>query len=386
MAHRLARPPRHAAHPLLQPARAAARGAAAAPGRHRARRPVHARAGDRAERGAAPPPEPGTGRCARHLRQPALRLPGAMAVAADRARRRRCRRRIALCRDTPQLARACRLRRCRFRVAPCAAGRLPERRRRADALRAGQPGGRAAGAVRHLPARLAAAWRDGRLALDAAGASADEAWQAALWRRIDGELGMHALHPAEAFIQALQQGGSALARRAGLAQTVHVFALPDHAAAAPAAGAPAVALGRCAPVRAEPLPGILVRPGRPPPPQPPGRARPRAGAGGRQPPARRLGQADPGAHRGPGRPGRRWRRGRRRLRAGARAQPAGPAAERPARAAPDRARLGGAGPAGPQHRVACMPFAGSRARGAAGPPARPVRRRPSVCAPATSWW
>jgi len=69
-------------------------------------------------------------------------------------------------------------------------------------------------------------WRDGRLALDAAGASADEAWQAALWRRIDGELGMHALHPAEAFVQALQQGGSALARRAGLAQTVHVFALP----------------------------------------------------------------------------------------------------------------------------------------------------------------
>jgi exodeoxyribonuclease V gamma subunit len=70
------------------------------------------------------------------------------------------------------------------------------------------------------------AWRDGRQAAMGS-APDDEAWQAALWRRIDAELGMHARHPAEAFIQTLDEGGRALARRAGLPQTVHVFALPD---------------------------------------------------------------------------------------------------------------------------------------------------------------
>ncbi len=71
------------------------------------------------------------------------------------------------------------------------------------------------------------AWRDGRQAVGEAVALGDEAWQAALWQRIDAELGMHALHPAEAFIRALDQEGSILARRAGLPHRVHVFALPD---------------------------------------------------------------------------------------------------------------------------------------------------------------
>ncbi len=56
--------------------------------------------------------------------------------------------------------------------------------------------------------------------------SKDAAWQAALWRRIDAELGMRATHPAQAFVDALQRGGSALAQSAGLPPCVHVFALP----------------------------------------------------------------------------------------------------------------------------------------------------------------
>jgi exodeoxyribonuclease V gamma subunit len=74
------------------------------------------------------------------------------------------------------------------------------------------------------------AWREGRRVLPDSAAPDDEAWQAALWQRIESELGPHARHPAEAFVAALQQGGHALARRAGLPQTVHVFALPTMAA------------------------------------------------------------------------------------------------------------------------------------------------------------
>jgi exodeoxyribonuclease V gamma subunit len=70
------------------------------------------------------------------------------------------------------------------------------------------------------------AWREGRRVLANATAPDDEAWQAALWQRIDDQLGRHALHPAEAFIQALDREGSTLARRAGLPHRVHVFALP----------------------------------------------------------------------------------------------------------------------------------------------------------------
>jgi exodeoxyribonuclease V gamma subunit len=53
----------------------------------------------------------------------------------------------------------------------------------------------------------------------------DERWQAALWQRIAGELDMVAEHPLERLVHALKQGGSKLAREAGLPSTVHVFAL-----------------------------------------------------------------------------------------------------------------------------------------------------------------
>ena len=55
--------------------------------------------------------------------------------------------------------------------------------------------------------------------------SEDAAWQAALWRRIDAELGAHAQNPTQAFVEALQRGGAA----ARLPPCVHVFALPGMA-------------------------------------------------------------------------------------------------------------------------------------------------------------
>ena len=74
-------------------------------------------------------------------------------------------------------------------------------------------------------------WRDG--GTDAAGDAAphdgDAAWQAALWQRIDAELGMHALHPAQVFADTLRRGGPALARQAGLPRSAHLFALPGMA-------------------------------------------------------------------------------------------------------------------------------------------------------------
>ncbi|MGL6111252.1 MAG: exodeoxyribonuclease V subunit gamma, partial [Rubrivivax sp.] len=70
------------------------------------------------------------------------------------------------------------------------------------------------------------AWRQGRPAAMGDGERRDEPWQAALWQRIDAELGMHARHPAQALVDALQRGGTGLARRAGLPQRAHVFALP----------------------------------------------------------------------------------------------------------------------------------------------------------------
>ncbi len=73
------------------------------------------------------------------------------------------------------------------------------------------------------------AWSDGRSALSDATAQDDEAWQAALWQRLEAQLQAHAPHPAEAFVAALLRGGQALARRAGLPQTLHVFALPTMA-------------------------------------------------------------------------------------------------------------------------------------------------------------
>jgi len=54
----------------------------------------------------------------------------------------------------------------------------------------------------------------------------DEAWQAALWQRLAAVMGLAATHPARAFVDALDAGGEALARRAGLPREVHLFALP----------------------------------------------------------------------------------------------------------------------------------------------------------------
>jgi len=73
------------------------------------------------------------------------------------------------------------------------------------------------------------AWAAGRPALPPEADRADEAWQAALWRRLQAELGAQAEPPAEAFTTALQRGGAALARRAGLPPVLHVFALPTMA-------------------------------------------------------------------------------------------------------------------------------------------------------------
>ncbi len=60
---------------------------------------------------------------------------------------------------------------------------------------------------------------------DAGERGADEAWQAALWRRIAAELDLRADHPVTLLVKALEKGGAALARKSGLPQTVHVFAL-----------------------------------------------------------------------------------------------------------------------------------------------------------------
>ena len=66
-----------------------------------------------------------------------------------------------------------------------------------------------------------------RLPHDAA--RADERWQAELWQRLTGELGIADLHPAAAFVEALDAGGAELATAAGIASQVHVFALPTMA-------------------------------------------------------------------------------------------------------------------------------------------------------------
>ena len=54
-------------------------------------------------------------------------------------------------------------------------------------------------------------------------ARADEAWQAALWRRLVGESGGEGLSPLRAFLQALQNAPLATTK---LPRSVHVFALP----------------------------------------------------------------------------------------------------------------------------------------------------------------
>ena len=62
------------------------------------------------------------------------------------------------------------------------------------------------------------AWSSGD---DAVPPAADTAWQAALWRRVDAELGNRAQHPAQAFVDALQRGAKAV-----LPARLHVFSLP----------------------------------------------------------------------------------------------------------------------------------------------------------------
>lgn len=73
-----------------------------------------------------------------------------------------------------------------------------------------------------------AAWGDGRTVeppFDGAAARADEAWQAALWRRLVAELDL-AGDPSTAFVDTLAQAGPGGAAALGLPPAVHVFALP----------------------------------------------------------------------------------------------------------------------------------------------------------------
>ena len=79
------------------------------------------------------------------------------------------------------------------------------------------------------------AWLQGRSALPVnttAPALADEAWQAALWRRISAELGVSAEHPAQRFIDAIKRMGPHAQTQAALPACAHVFALstmpPQH--------------------------------------------------------------------------------------------------------------------------------------------------------------
>lgn len=76
------------------------------------------------------------------------------------------------------------------------------------------------------------AWTDGRAADLGAPPSAeasardDEAWQAALWRRLTGELGATDRHPVARFSAALKAQGARLVASGALPSAVHVFALP----------------------------------------------------------------------------------------------------------------------------------------------------------------
>jgi len=67
------------------------------------------------------------------------------------------------------------------------------------------------------------AWGRGDAALQS---HPDEAWQAALWRRLARDLGLPEQHPLTAFVQAQRRGGATVARAAGLPARVHVFAPP----------------------------------------------------------------------------------------------------------------------------------------------------------------
>ncbi|WP_300321056.1 exodeoxyribonuclease V subunit gamma [Accumulibacter sp.] len=73
-----------------------------------------------------------------------------------------------------------------------------------------------------------AAWSEGRRAGIAglgAGHDDDEAWQAALWRRITAELGTRRQHPAAAFFQRIERLGADAPARAGLPASASIFCL-----------------------------------------------------------------------------------------------------------------------------------------------------------------
>ena len=67
------------------------------------------------------------------------------------------------------------------------------------------------------------AWREKRLVLPS---QPDEAWQAALWRRLAAELALPQQQPVAAFVEALQRGGESAAAAHALPARVHLFAPP----------------------------------------------------------------------------------------------------------------------------------------------------------------
>ena len=73
------------------------------------------------------------------------------------------------------------------------------------------------------------AWSAGRRAaipnLEGAAAE-DEAWQAALWRRLAKEIGTDREHPSVAFFRRIETMSEDAVRKAGLPQSAHVFCLP----------------------------------------------------------------------------------------------------------------------------------------------------------------
>lgn len=73
------------------------------------------------------------------------------------------------------------------------------------------------------------AWSAGRRApianLEGAAAE-DEAWQAALWRRLAKEIGTDREHPSVAFFRRIETMSEDAVRKAGLPQSAHVFGLP----------------------------------------------------------------------------------------------------------------------------------------------------------------
>ncbi|WP_255556578.1 exodeoxyribonuclease V subunit gamma [Methylococcus sp. Mc7] len=72
-----------------------------------------------------------------------------------------------------------------------------------------------------------AAWLGGQPAEGLTEASReDEAWQAALWRALMGEMGARQEHPSAAFFRAVEALGPEAIRRAGLPERAHLFCLP----------------------------------------------------------------------------------------------------------------------------------------------------------------